>query len=447
MTCIKKTTHHRVPIAVAMTHNLARQQGNILIMFVVSLFSLLVMASLALDGGHMLLNKGRVQNLADAAALHAAKELDEGATHSEARAAVVAIIQTNLGHSDINELASAVDLSSYDINSNQMTSQLNVSFSQRPDPFIEDNTNAARYVKVEIAALSLNNFLADVFSFNKQVAATALAGPSTALEECFNNLVPMMVCGEDVPPTATTFFGLPKGELYLTKIGSNTSSPIGMGNFQLIRLGSNTGAADIRAALAGEDYVGQSCFSTGTGNASVPTEPGNTVGPVAQGLNTRMGVWQGPVNSSDHPRDINNCQGDLIGLNATGDGLEAGAASKAYGYSTYAADNIAATSCSNVPNPTTGNIVSPNPAQFERRVLNVVIGKCTGSTNGANDVDYLGVGCFFLTQEVQHSGQESYVIGEFIDECSSEGVPSGVSENKAGPYTIVLYHVPGSTDS
>lgn len=447
MTCIKKTTHHQEPNGIAMTNNLARQQGNILIMFVVSLFSLLVMASLALDGGHMLLNKGRVQNLVDAAALHAAKELDEGATHSQARAAAVAIIQANLGHGDLNELASAVDLTSYDINSNQMTSQLNVSFSQRPDPFIENNTNTARYVKVAITALSLNNFLADVFSFNKQVAATALAGPSTALEECFNNLVPMMVCAENVPPTANTFFGLPKGELYLTKIGSNTSSPIGPGNFQLIRLGTNTGASDIRSALAGEDYVGQSCFTTGVGNASVPTEPGNTVGPVAQGLNTRMGIWQGPVNSTDHPRDINNCQGDLIGLNATGDGLEAGAGNKAYSYSTYTADNLNNSSCSNVPNPTTGNIVSPSPAQHDRRVLNLVIGKCTGSTNGANNVDYLGVGCFFLTQAVQHSGNESYVIGEFIDDCSSEGIPSGVSENKSGPYTIVLYHVPGSTDS
>ncbi len=424
-----------------------RQQGNILIMFMVSLITILVMASLALDGSHMLLNKGRVQNLVDAAALHAAKELDDGATHSEARAAAITIIRANLSHGDLSELASVIDLSSININSSQVTAQMNIAFSQRPDPFIEDNANTARYVKVEITALNLNNFFADILSFNKQIGATALAGPSTALEECFNNLVPMMVCGEDIPPTANSFFGLPKGELYLTKIGSNANSPIGPGNFQLLRLGNNTGAADIRAALAGEDYVGQSCFSTGTGNASVPTEPGNTVGPVSQGLNTRMGIWQGPVNHNDHPRDINNCQGELINLNATGDGLEATAAAKAYSYATYLADNIAGGSCSNIPNQTTGNIVSTNPAQVKRRVLNIVIGKCDGNTNGANNIDYLGVGCFFLTQAVQHSGPESYVIGEFIDDCTSEGTPSGLAEDKAGPYTIVLYHVPGSTDS
>ena len=55
-----------------------------MVLFVISLLALITLASLALDGGHLLLNKGRLQNLVDAAALHAAKELDLGATRAEA---------------------------------------------------------------------------------------------------------------------------------------------------------------------------------------------------------------------------------------------------------------------------------------------------------------------------------------------------------------------------
>ena len=51
-----------------------KQHGNILVVFTVALFALIGMASLALDGGHLLLNKGKLQNLVDAAALHAATE-------------------------------------------------------------------------------------------------------------------------------------------------------------------------------------------------------------------------------------------------------------------------------------------------------------------------------------------------------------------------------------
>mgnify|MGYP000120534200 CR=1 FL=1 len=424
------------------------QHGNVLVLFLISVVVMISMVAMALDSGHLLLNKGRLQNLVDAAALHAAKELDDGATHAEARSAALTMLQLNLAHLDFRELNTAINLSGADISSNQMTAQLNVTFSQRPDPFIVDGTNAARYVQVSLEQIALDNFLADIFNMNKQLTASAVAGPSTAIVECFNNLVPMLVCGSNVPETPDSFFGLPKGDMFVMKIGSNTSSAIGPGNFQLIRLGTNTGADDIRRAMAGEDLVGQACFSTGPSNGSVPTEPGNTVGPVIQGLNTRMGRWQGPVNSIDHPRDINVCQGQEIALNEEGNDVEEGWEDKAYRYNDYVANTEAGAACTVPTNGLTNSSTNAlPPAEYERRVLAVVVGECDGETNGANNLDYLGAGCFFLTQDVEQSGQEAYVIGEFIEECVSEGTPSGDADDAPGPYTIVLYHTPDSTDS
>ena len=439
-----------------------KQNGNILVVFTVALFALIGMASLALDGGHLLLNKGKLQNLVDAAALHAATELDEGATHEQARAAVVAMIQLNIAHNDHHELANAIDFSSVNNGLDQMTAQLNVEFSQLPDPFIQDNNESAKYVKVSLSQLDLDNFLADVFSFNKQVSATALSGPSSDISNCYQDLVPMVVCADtaNAGVNGANEYGLKEYSLNLMKIGSNSNSPIGPGNFQLLRLGSNTGAADIRAAMAGDTGLGTVCFTPGISNQSVPTEPGNTVGPVAQGLNTRMGQWQGPVNSTEHLRDTNICEGDTIELDGSGEALEANASDKSYTFNDYDSDGAqylsnADSSC-NAANPiSSGGIVGEmnagsQVASSDRRILQIVIAECTGAANGANNLDFLDIGCFFMTQKVGKTGQTSYVVGEFINSggnCTDSGTPSITPVDNDGPYKIVLFHVPGSSDS
>ncbi|WP_057830563.1 TadE/TadG family type IV pilus assembly protein [Colwellia sp. TT2012] len=420
------------------------QKGNVLVLFVISLLALITLASLALDGGHLLLNKGRLQNLVDAAALHAAKELDNGATRLQASVAAINLLQINLAHTDQQELSRAIDFDG------DTSALLTIEYSVTPDPFIVvTNTSIeAQFVKVSLKQIPLDNFLANVFSFNKRVSATALAGPSTAVENCFTNLVPMSVCGIEGEEN----FGLEKNTLYVMKIGSNTDSTIGTGNFQLIRLASNSGAADIRTAMAGEDNITKTCFATGTDNASVPTEPGNNVGPVAQGLNTRMGKWNGPVNATDHPRDENICQGLKIEIEDDGS-LEASALTKAYRATWYINDNKnIALSCQAPPagltiNPQEPDFSRQSLASAERRIMNVVISKCDGKINGANNLDFLGVACFFLTQEVEHKGQESYVIGEFLYDCSGGGDATLEPVDTPGPYKMVLYHVPGSTDS
>jgi len=431
------------------------QSGNVLVLFVISLLALITLASLALDGGHLLLNKGRLQNLVDASALHAAKELDDGATRAEAEAAAIALMQVNLAHTDQGELSRAIDFAEID---DSTTAVLSFEYSELADPFIAvtDLNIDAQFVKVSLKQLTLDNFLANVYDFNKQISATALAGPSTAVTNCFTNLVPISVCGTGTEAP----FGFEHNKLYMMKIGSDTESAIGAGNFQLIRLENNSGAADIRTAMAGEDNVVKTCFDNSPNNESVPTEPGNTVGPVAQGLNTRLGKWNGPVNSDEHPRDENICQGQQIAIDdieidglINSEALVEAFENKVYRAAWYIGDNKKSSPFCTVPtldlsiNPQEPNFSQGSPAAPGRRVMNVVISKCDGKTNGANNLDFLGVACFFLTQEVENKGQESFVLGEFLYDCSGGGDATLAPVDTPGPYEMVLYHVPGSTDS
>ncbi len=412
-------------------------------MFTVGLFALLAVAALALDSGHMLLNKGRLQNIVDASALSAAKTLQDGGSLYDARQSAVALIQQNLNHNENGELDDAIDLSTIDYNLTQVTAQIKIEFSALPDPFTPILVEGSEYVRVSLEDIDLNNILAQILNFDKQVRASAVAGRSTDIE-CNHRLVPMMVCGVYAEPNypqlidASQPFGLPTSELYVMKIGSKQNSPIGPGNFQLLRLDGGSGSSDLRKALAGE-YSPNSCVEAGS---SVPTEPGNSVGPVAQGLNTRFGNWgSAGMNSDDHPRDLNTCQGEEVKVDNDGDIIPPSAPDAPYRHSEYLAGTT--NSCG------TGDIVGLNDptAAGERRELPVVIGLCDGLSNGANTITALGTGCFFLTQEVKQKGNESYVIGEFISECSGLGNasldPNYVSNNS----TIVLYRDPDSPDS
>ena len=57
--------------------NRIRQSGIVLPLVVIGLLAIIAMAGLAIDSSHAFVNKTRLQNMVDAAALSAAKEYDE----------------------------------------------------------------------------------------------------------------------------------------------------------------------------------------------------------------------------------------------------------------------------------------------------------------------------------------------------------------------------------
>src|SRR5216683_6461955 len=73
-----------------------RERGATLVLVVVGLLALIAMAGLALDTAHVLLNKSRLQSALDAAALAAAKSLDQTASTSTATGAAGSVFAANL---------------------------------------------------------------------------------------------------------------------------------------------------------------------------------------------------------------------------------------------------------------------------------------------------------------------------------------------------------------
>jgi len=75
--------------------NPRRQRGVALVIVVIALLAVLAMAGLALDASHMGYNKARLQSAVDAAALSAAKVLDETDNATDAAAAARATFDAN----------------------------------------------------------------------------------------------------------------------------------------------------------------------------------------------------------------------------------------------------------------------------------------------------------------------------------------------------------------
>jgi hypothetical protein len=403
-----------------------KQNGAVLILVVVGMIAMLAMVGLALDGGHAMLSKTRLQNAVDAAALSAAKELDLAGDTVLARNAAVLTFAANGSARGNSELGAAYADSTID---------LEVQFSQTLNPFVP-GTSPPEYVRVRARNFRLPVWFASIVgATEKVVAATAVAGPSPTINTACN-IAPMMVCGD--PAAGPPYWGYTPGEPDVLK-SSTSGSEIGPGNFQLIRLGDSTGGADIRLAMAG-NYDG--CATSGD---VVETEPGNTVGPVVQGINTRFGSYSGPMagQASTYPPDVITEQpSPLLTYDSATDTVLQGstplnaAEDLSYGYDEYSA----ALTAHNYDEP-------PPVGQYLRREVAIPIGNCSSTTNGAGDVPVLGFGCYFLLQEALQKGNESHVYGQFIEDCNAGGVPGPAPGNAPGLYIIQLYKDPDSPDA
>lgn len=403
-----------------------KQRGAVMILVVIGMIAMLGLVGLALDGGHAMLNKTRLQNAVDAAALSAAKELDLAGDTLLARNAAISAFSANGAAAGNGELGKAYTGGVID---------LEIQFSATLNPFVP-GTAPAEYVRVRARNFRLPAWFATVVgATEKIVAATAVAGPSPTIDTACN-IAPMMVCGD--PDAGPPFWGYTPGEPDVLK-ASTSGSEVGPGNFQLIRLGDNTGGADIRLAMAG-NYDG--CAST---TETVETEPGNTVGPVVQGINTRFGSYAGPMvgEESTYPPDVITTQpSPPLSYDSETDTIYQGSSAittaddLSYEYEDYG-DAIEQESFD----------VAPPTGHYQRREVAIPIGDCSTTTNGAGDVPVLGFGCYFLLQEAQQKGNESHVYGQFVENCNAGGVPGPAPGDAPGLYIIQLYKDPDSPDA
>ncbi|RMH86341.1 pilus assembly protein [Pseudomonas sp. AOB-7] len=418
-----------------------RQRGAVMVLVVIAMASMLLMGALALDGGHMLLNKTRLQNAVDAAALSGAKTLQQvmgsGNASTLARDAALNTLLLNASASGNGELSSGI-AGSGGVGAFAIVELSNSVYG----PFSFPGPTDAAYVRVSVPDFPLTGFLwnfAQWFSAgnlgDKAVAAIATAGPSPSANPC--RIEPIMVCGDpdQYDPANGNFWGYGFGEMKVLKSASGSTPEIGPGNFQLLRLDGATGANDLRAALAGGI---DKCNVVGE---EAETEPGNTVGPVAQGLNTRLGVYSGSMSSANYPPDwvtdftsprvtyndsTSNVEHQGQVVTSSGGDLSAGS-TDLFDYNDWLE---ASTACA-----ASGTC----SGAYERRILTLVIGNCDGVSGGQTSVPVLGFGCFYLLQTVRQQGTEAQVFGQFIKECEGDGYAGATPADDVGPNIIQLY--------
>ncbi|MGH8241738.1 MAG: TadE/TadG family type IV pilus assembly protein [Steroidobacteraceae bacterium] len=407
----------------------ARQRGIVAVVVAISLLALLAMVGFALDSGHLVLNKSRLQNTIDASALAAAKVLDQTGSETQATAAARSVFDLNAAnHPELGRVLDGNDIM--------------VSYSNTLNPFVA-GTTPANYVRVVANDFTMwTSFTSLVGVSDIRTAASAVAGPSAPIgseegnEAC--DLAPMMICGDPAAGAAGNW-GYTGDNVSLLKIASNAPSPVGPGNFQLIRLGG-PGCDTVRENLAG-GY--ESCLAS---ISNVDTQPGNCTGPVTQGLNTRFGDYRGGMSSADYPPDkvVTQPQPDL---KVGGDGVTVTFQNNqpvnhindlSYSYDDYSQDLV------------TGPYDFP-AGKPQRRVIAVPFVDCTTMVNGQGNVPVLGFGCFFLLQQAVQKGNENFVFGEYIGECGAGGTPGPVPDpdpvGGPGIYKIVLHNDPLSADS
>ncbi len=414
------------------------QRGAAMVFIGIALVTLVLMAGLALDMGHAMLSKTRLQDTVDAAALAAAKTLDETGDTVQATSEALAAFGSNTNAAGNRELASGYAGGNGSIN-------VTVQYSSTLPPFTPGSATGP-YVRVIATGFTLPTWLVRIGGVSQgTVTASAVAGPSPSVNSACN-IAPMMVCG-DPAAGAGNLWGYSLNSPTVLKSAAPGSPQVGPGNFQLVQFGG-TGANLVRQNLAG-GYA--SCATTGT---SINTEPGDATGPTAQGLNTRFGQYTGSMSMSQYPPDV-IVKGETPAITVdangylwqgstqlTGPGAPPNSYTLlSYNYQKYTSD------LTNPANYDYQPIESGGSGAFQRRMLSVPVGDCTGTSGGSTTVPVLGFACFFLLQPVTQKGNMDYAIGQFVGQCDVNGTPGPAPASGPSPYIIQLYHDPSSGDS
>jgi hypothetical protein len=240
------------------------------------------------------------------------------------------------------------------------------------------------------------------------------------------NVVPLMACGTPLPKRAPAhwYYGYTENAPIAMKLPAGGGSAVGLGNFQLIQLPGGSGANWIGQNLAGR-Y--NECLVKGN---SIQTQPDDERGPVAQGLFTRFGDYVGNLSGSQaqYPPDVITTQtsprlsvlrpGLMDCSSSSSPCIYGGGMSRAivtannmdslgvFDYKAYEAA-LKAQQYTN----------APPDGQFNRRILSVPVGNCSGNSGGSSSIPIIGFACFFMLQEPTQVGNTVYILGQYVSNC------------------------------
>ncbi len=416
------------------------QQGITLVLISFIMLILIGMGAFAMDLNHQVLNKARLQNAVDSAALASAVVADDTTDVDLAKAAAVEALNSFASGSGNQELV-------------YTSEDISVTFSTDKQTFVEADkftlgTDSDIYVRVAVSDMSLTQYLGFIFGIGKNVSASAVAGPSAPISSTCN-ISPIAMCGDGTLtdlawgyiPSSNPNYDAKTDKIadtvHVLKPSGHKDGGIGAGNYHLLDFGS--GKNTVRDLLAG---VSDTCISVGD---TVETETGKGTGPVAQGLNTRFDPASN--NTTEAGEQIKSDK-YLEESNVTYENYQSeyeNDTENAFYYKDYY-DSL--TSCE--AGGACDSQYYQASGQIDRRVLRVPIVDCNSApkSGGKMDLKILGLGCFFITQQVENKGNESEIYGQFLEDCTVKNASTGVDPSDTiGPYKIQLYKDPLSGES
>jgi Flp pilus assembly protein TadG len=276
------------------------ERGQILVMFTIMIPVMLGLTGLALEGGRLFMLHSQMQDLADAAALAGAKELDganDAITRATGRAENLLTNDTwwsSIASAGIQILDPPTFYSALAGDKDPVTGRV-----QATDVVTTDPTQA-NYIKVVTVTRDVVPlFLVSVGATTGGVQATATAGT----EYVICNVQPLMLCN----PYGSDFKNnVHVGDLFgFTAQGQSSYSS---GDFNLIDPAGQThsGAQDIAALLS--QSSANFCFAD-----NVSPHTGSASGPVSNGINVRFDITPNPAGGLDTTPGPNVIKGKQSG--------------------------------------------------------------------------------------------------------------------------------------
>lgn len=413
-----------------------QQRGIVAVLVAVALLALLAMAGLAIDTGHLVLNKSRLQSAVDAAALAAAMELNQTGSKASAQDAAEAVFSTNAG--ELSGVLTAPEMRPLDYSDTLMGFKTGSKGQGR------------NYVRVVADSFTMWTSFAKVLGISElATAASAVAGPSAPLKipgAC--DVVPLRICAKMPGGTKANGWGVldPTKVTPLKIAVADTSEP---GNSGLICLeDSNCGMREIEYWLKAGGCIPPSGILT--------TKPGTGTGPTGDGLAARFdksGLPKYPpdqVTDQVGPPALTMQKKDEVNVFFCADGTPDKCTT--IGEQVTSIDQVhinysdyKARYSSKPP-----DLDEPGLGVADRRVVALPVVDC-GEHQGRHDEEVLDLACFFLLQDIiRVPGNPAYILGQYTNEpCVASGTPGSTpgSDTGTGVFKIVLHNDPNSDDS
>lgn len=280
-----------------------KQRGTVSAIAALGMLTMLLFAGLAVDVSHLYLAGGELQNAADASAIAGAASLNgfpSGVTNAVDRALATqnkfefGKATATFGRTDVRFAKNLSDFSTGNS--------------------VDENTargmaDKIRFIQVLIPNKSIGvNFASLALGTNNvNLSRTSVAGFSAGLQQLCNSIVPLSVVQDPVTKAPLDLVGscsnnymFTPGCTYIIRRGSNGNGSgwISAGNFLILAFGGN-GGAEARLGVAGNPT---GCYKPGD---VVGTEPGITAAAVRQGMNTRFDAYNGTLDPTQAPPDLN----------------------------------------------------------------------------------------------------------------------------------------------